>query len=360
MAVGSRGSLLARLLEPGGEQPQGLVGLGEITSRQPGRVFDWSRFGHPPAEYPGRESVPGSMPAPRYIEHFPRGVTSSCPRLSVQVGFTRLGTSCGTRQARATAASTCRMTTRAWMAGTSPAMTHVRRWLCGLLCRLAPALPLPPCGRNPWDCRCFVVAVGPAAPHIATVRVGTSARDDEGCTPAGRDRRCVTPTRYWGYRRLRAARRSRVPSGGRPRSCTRTPTSTTPRRPRVLPSSTPPTRSSARRTSARPSTAARSMPRASRASRASRVSVRGPAGGFGREGTFETFSWGPGGFQRGGERAGGGPAASRTSSRRHSAAGAVRAAGAAAFDSRTKTAAASAGRTYRHRSPSLCRKRPRA
>src|SRR5512145_3539510 len=31
----------------------------------------------------------------------------------------------------------------------------------------------------------------------------------------------------------------------------------------------------------------------------------GPGGGFGREG-FETFSWGPGGFQRGGGRAGGG------------------------------------------------------
>ena len=32
----------------------------------------------------------------------------------------------------------------------------------------------------------------------------------------------------------------------------------------------------------------------------------GPRGGFGGEGTFETFSWGPGGFQRGGGRAGGG------------------------------------------------------
>jgi DnaJ-class molecular chaperone len=31
-----------------------------------------------------------------------------------------------------------------------------------------------------------------------------------------------------------------------------------------------------------------------------------PRGGFGGEGTFETFSWGPGGFQRGGGRAGGG------------------------------------------------------
>jgi DnaJ-class molecular chaperone len=32
----------------------------------------------------------------------------------------------------------------------------------------------------------------------------------------------------------------------------------------------------------------------------------GPGGGFGREGHFETFSWGPGGFQRGGGGAGGG------------------------------------------------------
>src|SRR5215470_4060876 len=32
----------------------------------------------------------------------------------------------------------------------------------------------------------------------------------------------------------------------------------------------------------------------------------GPAGGFGRDGNFESFSWGPGGFQRSAGRAGGG------------------------------------------------------
>ena len=86
------------------------------------------------------------------------------------------------------------------------------------------------------------------------------------------------------------------------------PTSTTPRRPRALPSSTPPTRSWARTTSAGPSIAARSTPRASRVSRASKASARarGPGAGFGQDGIFETFSFGPDGFQRAGGRAGGG------------------------------------------------------
>src|SRR5262245_4432264 len=85
--------------------------------------------------------------------------------------------------------------------------------------------------------------------------------------------RCVTPMTCWGCRRPPARRTSRAHSGGKPRSCTRTPTSTTPRRPRASPSSMPPMRSWARRASARPSTAARSTPKASRASRASRASA---------------------------------------------------------------------------------------
>ena len=69
----------------------------------------------------------------------------------------------------------------------------------------------------------------------------------------------------------------------------------------ALPSSMPRTKSSARKTSAKPSTAARSTPRASRASTASRdlgaAAGAAPAASA-PESEFETFSFGPEGFTR--------------------------------------------------------------
>ena len=97
---------------------------------------------------------------------------------------------------------------------------------------------------------------------------------------------------------MRAPLPSRAPSGGSPRNCIPTPTSTIRRRPRASPSSMPPTRSSATRRSARLSTAARSTPKASRAFRASKVSAARPARRLRPRRDFETFTWGPGGFQR--------------------------------------------------------------
>ncbi len=66
-------------------------------------------------------------------------------------------------------------------------------------------------------------------------------------------------------------------------------------------------RSSATRTSARPSIAARSTPKASRASRAFegwRGRSAALAVAAAQDGGFETFTWGPDGFQRGGGRRG--------------------------------------------------------
>src|SRR5262249_54937388 len=73
----------------------------------------------------------------------------------------------------------------------------------------------------------------------------------------------VTPTKFWGFLRLRVRRRLRAPIVSSPRNCTPTPTSTIRKRRRVSLSLTPPMKSPAMRTSARPSTAARSMPKAS-------------------------------------------------------------------------------------------------
>src|SRR5438270_924584 len=70
-----------------------------------------------------------------------------------------------------------------------------------------------------------------------------------------------------GYPRERAPRRSKARTGSLPKSCTRTPIRMIRGRRAVSPNSTLPTRSSAMPTSARPSTAVRSMPKASRDSK---------------------------------------------------------------------------------------------
>ena len=84
--------------------------------------------------------------------------------------------------------------------------------------------------------------------------------------------RCATPMKCWGLGGTRTRRRSRAPFASSRRNCIPTPTRTTPNSRSASPRSTPPTRSWVRTPSARLSTAARSMPRASQGLAASRVS----------------------------------------------------------------------------------------
>ena len=148
------------------------------------------------------------------------------------------------------------------------------------------------------------VASGPREPHIERSEfAGITSRRVSGifhgdCTDA-------RPLRdSGGFQGCGRGRDQERLSAASPRSCIPTPTSTIRRRPRASPSSTPPTRSSATTTSARRSTAARSTPRASRASTASKAAQ--PGGGFGPGAShFESFTFGPDGFQR---RGGGGGA----------------------------------------------------
>jgi curved DNA-binding protein CbpA len=90
----------------------------------------------------------------------------------------------------------------------------------------------------------------------------------------------------------------------------------------------------------------------------------GRRGGFGGEGAFETFNWGPEGFQRSGGRAGGfGGFEDLLKEAFGGGRGARAPAGAAGSASIRRTLPApvlAAGSTFRRRSPSRCRRRPRA
>ena len=178
-----------------------------------------------------------------------------------------------------------------------------------------------PCRQGTWralDVRCSgrsCPAVGPRCGSAPTRCTWSHSYQIDGAKcPADlehhRSERMRDPYEVLGVPQAQARTKSRRPSASLPRGCIRTPTGTTRRRPKSSPSSTRPMRSSATRTSARHSTAARSTRKASRDFRASRASAAAPgAGRGGPGGTSRPSASGPTGSavraSRGGAAGGG-------------------------------------------------------